>query len=133
MNTIIISVGILLIIFSVLDLKFKQIPSILLTGSLFVIGCISIQNIPFGILSLIFSIFLYESDFIGGIGDIKVIILIGLLIGSIQILCIYAFLIVFLGFAWKIMVKWKFKKMMDFAFIPSLFFVYLTLVLSGLM
>jgi len=38
-----------------------------------------------------------------------------------------------LGLAWKGIIKWKFPKEEEFAFIPVFFFTYLVLVIGGVL
>ena len=129
MNIQLIVLGLLLFIFAIIDFRVKEIPSIFLTGALFVICALNIGNIPFGILSLIFAYLLYESDFIGGVADIKIITTIGLLTNSIYLLCTYVILVLVFGIVWKVLFRWMFKKENECPFVPSLFFVYVALVL----
>lgn len=128
-----ILLGILFII-SIIDLKFRQIPSILLSGVLFVTAFLSFyfnpSGLTIGILSLIFAIILFEADFIGGIGDIKVIVVIGLMLNSLFALFWYVLLIMIFGIIWKMIIKWRYKAK-EYAFIPVLFFVLLTLIILG--
>ena len=74
-----------LVLASILDLKYKQVPSIILTGMIFVVVVLAVVNdnttsILFGLVGLIFSIILYEGEFIGGIADIKILSLMSMLI-----------------------------------------------------
>lgn len=124
--------AIFLLIFSIIDLKFKQIPSVFLTGVLFIILALNPGNIYFGLLSVIFALFLYEFDFIGGIADIKVMAMIGLVISSITSLAIFLLIMMIYGIAWKILIKWRMRYAKEIAFIPVLFFAYITLLITQL-
>ena len=133
MNIQLIVLGILLFIFAIIDFKVKEIPSILLTGTLFVICALNLGNIPFGVLSFIFAYLLYEADFIGGVADIKIIVTIGLLINSIYVLAFYIIIVLIYGIGWKIIYKWMFNKEKECPFIPCLFFVYVVLTVINLL
>lgn len=122
---------IFLAIASIIDIKFQKIPSIFLTGAIFVIFMINFSNLLFGISSLLFAIILYEGDFIGGLADIKVISLIGLMINSYIWLFTFFILVVVLGVCWKMIIKYNFKKKKEWAFLPLLLLIYIILLLSG--
>lgn len=122
----------LLVIFSVIDWQYRAIPSIFLTGVLFVILALNPSHLFFGILSLAFALLLYEFDYIGGIADIKVIIIIGLMLGTMQSLGFYMILVVIFGFVWKLLIKWRYRRARQTAFIPVFLFVYLALLLLGM-
>lgn len=132
MNIDILILGGLLLVFSIIDLKVRELPSILLTGTLLVFTAVNINNIPFGILSFILAYLLYEADFIGGVADIKIIATIGFLISNLYIFGIYVILLVVYGTIYKALIKWRFKKTKEVPFIPCLLCVFITLALSVL-
>jgi len=122
-----------LFIVSILDLKFKKIPSILLTSLIFMVVFLNPENLIFGVLSSIFALLIYEADFIGGIADIKVIAVIGMMINSYFYFVGFILLVMVYGFFWKVINKWRNKEDNEVAFIPALFFVYIVLwILGGL-
>jgi dolichyl-phosphate-mannose--protein O-mannosyl transferase len=132
MAIIIYIIGFLLLLFSIIDLKFRQIPSVYLTGSLFLIIALFQNNIYTGLLAFVFAYLLYELDFIGGVADIKIIVLIGFMISSFFNLAIFMILVVLYGGIWKALIKFIYKKEQEFAFLPVLFFTYLALVVAKL-
>lgn len=128
-------------IIAVIDWKFKQIPSIFLTGILFVVMMIQLFtpstwayfHLAGGLTFLVFAWMLYEADFIGGIADIKIITVIGLMISNYPFLFIGVLLILLYGFVYKVIFRYVLKKDKneDVAFIPCLFSVYLVLYFTG--
>jgi hypothetical protein len=118
---------IFLAVISIIDIKFKAIPSIFLTGMLFVVATVRMSNLPFGVLSLILAIFLKEADFIEGIADVKVITIIGLLMGSFDYFILYVALIMSYGLIYKILLKHVLKEKKAIPFLPVLFCVYLVM------
>lgn len=118
---------IFLAVISIIDIKFKAIPSIFLTGMLFVVTAVRMSNLPFGVLSLILAVFLKEADFIEGIADVKVITIIGLLISSFGYFILYVGLIMIYGLLYKILLKYVLKEKKQIPFIPILFCIYLVM------
>lgn len=124
-----------ILVVSVIDWQIKRIPSIFLTGMLFVVAFITINYSPIalslGILGFLMALLLYEADFFGGVGDIKVFTMICFLLSSYYYLLAFIVLTLFFGIVWKSIIKLRLKKdkKEDIAFIPVFFFVYLTLIL----
>lgn len=135
MSALLWIVAVFLLIVSIIDYKFRAIPSIFLTGMLFVVAFVCIFPNPLalslGILGLIFAFLLYESNFIGGIADVKIIVLISLMVASYYWLLALVILVLVYGITWKSIVKIRLNKEKEFAFIPVLFFVYITLIILG--
>jgi len=124
-------IGVFLAVVSVIDLKFRQSPSIMLTGALFVAVAINPLNLIFGALAGLLALLLYEGEFIGGLGDIKVMIIIGMMINNMFWFFAFAVLIGIFGLSWKAMLKLRIKKAEEFAFIPVFFFVYVAMAILG--
>lgn len=131
---------VLLGITALIDIKTKKIPSIFLTGIIFLVAMVNMVEITFGlihlafgILAFIFAYMLYEARFIGGIADIKTLVIIGLLIRSIPSFFLFIILIMVIGFIYKLFFRYVLKK--DFKeeipFILALVFVYIILWFSG--
>lgn len=119
-----------LIIFSVIDIKYKEIPSVLLTGTLFVYAVVNFNHIYLGILAFIFSYLLYEMEFISGIADIKLLTTIGFMFDSMLILFILVLLTPTIGTIYKFITK-KFIKKSEWAFVPCLTIIYFILLTIG--
>lgn len=130
-SALVIIVGAFLLIVSAIDLKVKAIPSIFLTGMIFVVLAINQQYLIFGILSFVMAYLMYEGEFFGGVADIKIMTLIGLMIPSLYYLFAFIVLLGVYGLAWKGLFKIRLKGLDEVAFIPVFFFCYLTLVILG--
>jgi hypothetical protein len=131
---IIFSLG--LLILSLIDLKYKEIPSIILSGfllySVSVFG-IHYINLYFGILGAIISLIYFESDFIKGIGDIKVLSAVGLVFVTLESFIAFHLLIIIftIGIAGyrNYFLKDYIKE--SFPYIPLIFFIFLCMLLLG--
>ena len=130
----------LLFLISLIDLKTKKVPAFLTTALIFTIAMVNMQDINFGLIHLgfgalafIFAYILYELDFIGGIADIKVIVIIGMMIISLNHFFIFITLIMIIGFAYKLIWRYVLKKPDDaeVPFIISLWAVYSILLING--
>lgn len=124
-----IIVLIALIAFSVIDLKWKAIPSVLLTTTLFLVAVVNPQNFYFAILCGLFAVLLYEFGFIGGIADIKATIIIGFIFTNYYEVFAFMILFVLLGTIYKIMAKVilsKYKEI-EVAFLPVYLITYILL------
>jgi hypothetical protein len=125
-----------LIIASYLDIKYKAVPSVALTGILFLVAVMRIEYLQFGVLAGLFAWIIKDliADFSGldfGMADIKILILIGLMIPTMN------FFLIFIGIfalfqliytiAWIRFVGAETER----PFIPCLLFVYLVMVLLG--
>ena len=130
-NILFLIVGIFLLIVSVIDWKLKCVPSIFLTGMLFAVAVLNPANLWFGIMAFIIAYLLMEADFFSGVADIKVMTILGFMIHTTNGLFALMLLTVIYGFIWKVMIKWRFKKAMDVAFLPVFFFIYITMLLLG--
>ena len=126
-----------LIMVGIIDFKFKAVPSILLTGMIFAVAVLNPVNLWFGIMACIMACLLYEGGFFSGIGDIKIMTLIGFMLNTTNELFLFIFLTMFFGMVWKGLWHWRFKarnkKLPDeFPFIPVFFFVYVALYMIGM-
>jgi len=138
--TLSVIIGVFLLIISFIDIYTHKIPAFLTTAMIFVVAIVSLNNInvgivrlSFGVLALLFGLMIYELKFIGGIADIKAIILIGMLIPSINYFIAFMMLIMIVGTIYKIL--WKFstkdKKHTEIPFIPVFAIVFVIMELLG--
>jgi len=130
-NILLIIVGAFLLFASIIDWKFKALPSIILTAMVFVVAILNPANLWFGIITFIVAYMLMEADFFSGVADIKIMTMLGFMIHTTNYLFALILLTVFFGFIWKLLIKWRFRKATDVAFVPIFFFVYLTLLAVG--
>lgn len=133
-----IIVGIALIVFAYMDIKSKQLPSFLTTSLILVSAIVNYKDLSYGILAFIFGYLLMEfSDdpylnFMGGIADLKVIVILGLMITSMIQFLVLCLLIVVIGTIYKF-VAIKLFKPKELAFIPSFLIVFLLMKLFEVM
>ena len=129
---------IILGVLAIIDWKFKAIPSTFLTGIMFATAMIHFHNfevglisLSFGILALMYAWTLYEANFIGGIADVKVLIIIGLMISSVQMFFIFMLLVLLFGIAYKLIFRYVLKKddLEEVPFIPCIYSIYIALFL----
>jgi hypothetical protein len=133
MIALLVIVGLFLAIVSVLDLRFRVLPSVLLTTMLFVVAFLNPANLWFGIMSYIIAYLLWEFDFFSGTADIKVMTTLGFMIPTTTWMFVLMFLTVLFGLIWKIIIRFGLKKSKkeDYAFLPVFVFVYLALLILG--
>ena len=132
MIALIILFTVFLIGISILDFKYKAIPSVILTAMIFVLAFVRFENFQWAVIMGVFGLliweFAHENDVSFGIADIKVMIMFGFFISNLMAMTI--FLIAF-GFGQIIYlgVMRKFSKTpQEVAFIP----LFLALWLGGL-
>lgn len=129
---LILIVGIFLLMASILDWKFKAVPSILLTGMLFLAAFLNSDNLFIGAMSFIAAFLLYESEFFTGIADLKVMTTLGFLIASPNSFLLFFMLTVTIGLFWTVIIKIRRKsKEEEVAFIPVFLLIYIILLLFG--
>ena len=131
---------IILGIVAVIDLKFRSIPSTFLTGIILMTAVVhfypfeeGLISLAFGTLAFIYSRMLYEADFIGGVADIKVITIIGLMISNLQMFLALMLMVVLFGMAYKLTFRFVLKKehKEEIPFIPCLYAVYVAMFFIG--
>jgi len=141
MISLTIVVAILLLIVAVLDYKTKSVPSVFLTGIILLVATVNLSEVTFGMIHLtfgaiafIYAYLLYEFDFIGGVADIKVITIIGMMIANVPFLLYLIALVVVLGSLYKFILLAKGGEFnSEIPFIPILFMIFLILwVFRGL-
>jgi hypothetical protein len=136
-NSLLYIVGFFLIVVSIIDIKWQEVPSIFLTGMLFVVVFVTAFANPmaltFGILGFIVSYLLYEAGFFSGVADIKIFTMISFMVLNAFSFFLFLILVCVLGIVWKTMIRigtHKTKKE-SFAFIPVFTFCYALLWVFG--
>jgi len=138
--TLTIIVFLFLLIISLIDLKTKKVPAFLTTALIFTIAMVNMNDINFGILHLAFGVLafiyaymIYELDFIDGVADIKVIVIIGMMVAEFSTFFVFMALVMFFGVAYKLIWKFGLKKPegSEIPFIISLWAVYSVLWIVG--
>ena len=132
---ILILLGVL-VLASYLDIKYKAVPSVLLTSMIFVVLLLRPENVYFGLVAFVFAILIRDliNDVAGldfGNADIKIFIVMGLLVGNLGSL--FALIIVFSIFQLVYTLMWRnlVSNEEEMPFIPCLTAVFIAMALSG--
>ncbi len=138
--TLTIIVFALLFVISLIDLKTKKVPAFLTTALIFLIAMVNMVDIQFGlihlgfgILAFIFAYLLYELNFIGGVADIMVIVIIGMMIAELSTFFVFMIMAMVFGVAYKSFFRYVLKKeeKKEIPFILALVLVYVLLWVFG--
>lgn len=132
---ILIVLGFLLLA-SYLDLKYKAVPSVLLTSLIFVVLLLRPENLYFGVVALVFAVLIKDliSDVAGldfGMADIKIFIIMGLLLSTFESLMILIVVFLIFQFVYTLVWRWKVSDEDEMPFIPCLTAVYIAMILIG--
>ncbi len=132
---ILILLGVLLFV-SYLDIKYKAVPSVILTSMIFVVLLLRPENVYFGAVAFVFAILIKDliNDVAGldfGNADIKIFIMMGLLIGNLA--NIIMLIVIFLCFQliYTLLWRWLVSNENEMPFIPCLTAVYIAMALIG--
>jgi len=119
------------ILVSVIDWKFKAVPSVLMTGMLLIVAVVNVENLSYGILAYIFAILLKDLDVSRGIADTKATVIIGLMISDFQMFAGYLILLSLVQFVYTVGFKTVYPDEKEFPFLPVYLIVYAVLLFSG--
>jgi len=126
----------MLLVMSYFDIKYKRIPSVFLTGLIFVVLLMRPQNLLFGVILLVFGLMIKDlvygmagMDF--GNADIKILIVIGLLFVSSHVMFLFLIVFAILQFAYITLWRTFVSKDDHVPFVPCLLGVFVTLLLMG--
>lgn len=126
----------LLVLASWLDLKYKAVPSVLLTAGIFTALILRPDNLLFGVIAFVFAIMIKDliDDVAGmdfGVADIKILVITGLLLTNFSsLMLLFIFFLVF-QFVYTVVWRYKVNQDQEMPFIPCLLFVYIALILVG--
>lgn len=124
MNLHLIILGFLLIV-SLIDLKYKQVPSILMTAGIFMFAIINLTNFPFALILTILGVLLLESGFYDGIADLKSCSIIGFMMESYSDIFLFIPILLLMGIIYKIIAKYLVKQRFEVPYLPVFFISYL--------
>jgi hypothetical protein len=131
-------VGFAIFVFALFDLKERAVPSFLTTTVILALLLIQPQNLPWGVSAFTFGWLLYEFDFLGGrffggLADVKVVTIIGLMIGSLSQFAVMMIMTTGLSVILSMFLYYKNNKKIpeEIPFIPVLFLVYLATMIAG--
>jgi len=125
-----------LIIASLLDLKYKGVPSVALTGLIFIVAVLRIENLQFGILAGLMAWtvkdLIYEFQGLEfGMADIKIMAIIGLLVPSLEAFLFFIGIFSIFQFVYTAVWQWRVGHDKERPFIPCLLAVYIALMIIG--
>lgn len=123
----------MLLMLSIIDIKYKKLPSSLTTSIIFILALVNFNNLMFGVLMFIFAYMMMEGltdkgEFFTGVADLKVTVMLGLMINNIYALMFLIFLILIIGVVYKIIMMKFLKQKNEIAFIPVFLIVYIILL-----
>jgi len=132
---IMITLGVL-IFASYLDIKYKAVPSVILTSMIFAVLLLRPENVYFGLVAFVFAILIKDliSDVAGldfGNADIKIFIVMGLLIGNLTNLFLLIIIFLIFQFVYTLVWRWRVSNEDELPFIPCLTAVYIAMTLLG--
>ncbi len=125
-----------LILASIFDLKYKAVPSVILTTGIFVALMVNPENLLFGVITLVFGILIRDliNDVAGldfGVADIKIFVIFGLLLVNFSALMIMIIIFIIFQFVYTVVWRWRISDEAEMPFIPCLLAVYVALMLVG--
>jgi hypothetical protein len=137
MNTALLIITFLALIgIAIWDIKYKKIPSIILTALLLIVAIVNFdQGFKYGILTSIFALLIYEfaegNNTSFGIADIKVMITIGFLITSFNMFLMFLLLFALVQIIYIVYFRTGLKKKGEIPFIPAFVIIYVALWILG--
>ena len=125
-----------LIIASLIDIKYKAIPSVALTSLVFIVAVMRVETLQFGILAGLFAWIIKDliADFSGlnfGMADIKIMIVIGLMIPTMNFFLIFIGIFAIFQLVYTIVWQWQIKGDIERPFVPCLLAIYIAMALIG--
>ena len=120
---------IFLFIISLIDVRFKQIPSVIMTAGIFTFAMLNIANFPFALLLTILGVLLLEARFMDGIADLKCTSILGFMVSSFSQFFIIAVVLMVWGVVYQVIAKYIIRERIETAFLPVFFLSYLTYLL----
>jgi len=132
---VLVMLGLMLLV-SYLDLKYKAIPSVLLTAGIFVALLVNPENLIFGVICLVFALMIRDliDDVSGldfGVADIKIFVIFGLLLTNFSSLMIMIIVFLIFQFVYTVVWRWRVSDEDEMPFIPCLLAVYIVLIICG--
>lgn len=126
----------LLILASYFDLKYKAVPSVILTAGIFIALMVNTENLTFGIICFVFALIIKDliDDVAGlnfGVADIKIFVIIGLLLVNFEALIIMIIIFLIFQFAYTSIWRWRVSKETEIPFIPCLLSIYIAMMILG--
>ena len=125
-----------LVLATYFDLKYKAVPSVLLSALIFAVLLMRPQNLLFGVILLVFGIMIKDliNDVAGldfGVADLKILVVIGLMFTSSHVMFMFILTFAILQFGYVTLWRTLISKEDLLPFIPVLLAVYVTLLIIG--
>ena len=131
MVALILLVLFVLLALTIWDIKTQEFPAFITTTMILVLFFLRPENMIYGLMAFLFGLLIYEmfsGRYISGMGDLKVMGIIGMMVPSINIFGIFMLLVVGIGAIFMIIMSFLFKgKSVELPFLPVLFVVYVLL------
>lgn len=126
----------MLVLLSILDIKYKKVPSVILSSMIFVVLIMRPENLYFGVLAFVFAYMIRDiiGEFSGldfGMADIKILTIMGLLIGVASEFMSMIVLFLIFQFIWTTLWRSFVSHEEEMPFIPCLLAVYIVMMSVG--
>lgn len=119
------------LVISVIDLRKRAVPSILMTAGIFVALLLNPNSLVFGVSAFILAWAVRDLDDSFGVADLKAFAIMGLLVVSVQGLLFLFISFAILQFGYTILVRRILKVKGEFPFLPVFFMMYVVMWISG--
>lgn len=119
------------IIVSIIDWKFKAVPSVLMSGMMLVVAVVNLVNMPYAIICYLLARLIRDFDRRFGIADIKSTIIIGFMISSVEQFMIFTIMLLGIGVAYTFFMRQVFYKHGSFPYLPVYLITYTLLLVGG--
>ena len=125
-----------LVFASYLDLKYRGVPSVALTGLVFLVAVLRVDQLAFGVLAFLMAWtikdLIYEFQGLEfGMADIKIMVVIGLLIPNLYWFLMFVAIFSVYQFVYTAVWQWRVGHDKERPFIPCLLAVYVTMMIIG--
>jgi len=116
---------------TIIDFKYKEMPSVLTTSYLLGLAILFPNSIIYAIIMALFGLFLWEAKEggIGGIADIKVLAILGFFIPSIKYCFLVIGFVLIIGIIYKIISKYVLKYKKETPYIIVFLITYIAMIL----
>lgn len=120
-----------LVVMSYIDIKKREFPAPLTSGILFLVAITNLPQLHFGILAFTLAIFLLEMETFSGMADVKLLTAMGFIIPNVGTFLLFVIILLIFSTVYQVMMVKILKKKQgdDFAYIPVLLLVYITMLI----
>lgn len=129
-----IFVLVVLLLSSYLDVKYREIPAVLLTATLIVVFAVFHKNLVFGILAGLVAWIIYDllatNSYEFGMADIKIMCIIGLMIATFEQFFFFLIIFAIVQFIYVFIFAKIKKDTRQIPFVPCLTIIYIIMILA---